>query len=112
MLASLACAIHCSVLPVALAMGSLSGLVWLENPVVEVFFLIAAYLFAGWSIVPRYFRQRTQHLPIVLMCAGLLLLTIGMFNHVHDGHIRLLSVSGGLALIAAHYFNYRILHQR
>lgn len=110
-LASLACAIHCSVVPILLTLGSFTSLAWLETWWVEVLFLLTAYLFAGWSIIPRYIRQRQYFLPVALMIAGLVLLTTGLFNHVHDGHIRLVSVIGGCFLMAAHFFNYKFVHE-
>lgn len=110
-LASTACALHCSVLPVLLAMGGLGGFAWMEQTWVEILFLACAVVFAAWSILPAFLRDRSYYLPLIFMVLGLVLLMVGTLNHTHDGHIRLVSVFGGLALIIAHYLNYRHTHQ-
>ena len=118
--ASLACAIHCAVLTLAL---SLWPALWLRQRVigVEVRWLLwlewglagasvalaAAAAWHGW-------RRHRLALPPLLLAGGMLLLAIGMFTRLHvvPGWGTLVVVGGGACLVAGHWSNLRGAHRR
>jgi hypothetical protein len=105
--ASFACAVHCSIVPVLLAFSSLGMFAWLQEEWVEVLFLLSAFVFSFWSILPSFLKDKSQSKAFVFMLFGLLLLLFGYFTHLHDGSINAYSVSGGIALCLAHWLNYK-----
>ena len=105
--ASFACALHCSIVPVLLAFSSLGMFAWLQEEWVEVLFLISAFVFSFWSILPSFLKDKSQIKAFAFMLFGLMLLLIGYFTHLHDGSINGYSVVGGIALCFAHWLNYK-----
>jgi hypothetical protein len=118
--ASLACAIHCAVLTLAL---SLWPALWLRQRVagVEVRWLLwlewglaaASIPLAGAAAWYGWRRHRLA-VPPLLLAGGALLLAIGMFTRLHvvPGWGTLVVVAGGACLVAGHWSNLRGAHRR
>lgn len=119
---SLACAVHCALLPLAFAFlpglhlalrsiqhewhGLAMWLLWshqIEQAVASV-----VVLFASIVLGLAWLRHR-QWLPLKVAGAAAVLLLTGAFGHWHDGsnlHVAL-QVSGGLGIALAHVLNLR-----
>lgn len=101
------CALHCSALPVLLAMGMLSGLEWMESHWVEYAFFISAVSIAGYTILRSYWQHR-KPLALIVACSGFVLFLIGIVQHNH-AEIGLTTL-GGVLIAIAHIINWRIQH--
>jgi len=103
------CALHCSALPVLLAMGMLSGFEWMESHWVEYIFFISALGIAGYTIL-RSYRQHRKPLALIIASSGFVLFLIGIFQHNHT-EIGLTTL-GGLLIAVAHLVNWRMQSDR
>lgn len=110
--ASLLCALHCALLPVALALLPAAGLRlggWVD---IDQAFVVFAALLGGTTMTLGYRRHRAFRAWMLLM-AGLVLVGLGSFTPLHShglGHAALMTV-GGLALAGAHLLNLRLTHR-
>ena len=105
---ALLCAVHCSILPILLAMGSLSTLAWMQQEWVEMVFLIGAIVISSWSIVPNLIKNTAFWKPAIYLFAGLVVLIYSFLVHTHDGNIRYVSLLGGALVCVGHLINYRM----
>ncbi|HEY4556551.1 MAG TPA: MerC domain-containing protein [Lysobacter sp.] len=110
--ASLLCAIHCALLPIALALVPALGLGaggWVD---IDQGFVVFAGLLGVTTMTLGYRRHREFH-AWVLLAAGLVLVGLASFTSLHShslGHAVLMTI-GGLALAGAHLMNLRLTHR-
>ncbi len=107
--ASFLCAIHCAVLPFALATLPFVGLAFLADHRFERIFVLFACALASVVLV-RGFRRHRDPLPLRLAAAGVALLLLGimwMDGAALVAH-SVLVTCGGLLLASAHFVNLRI----
>ena len=102
--ASLACAIHCIALPIAIALLPVLGLAWLDNPWVDRVFLAAALVFAA-VVHPKGYKRHRRCLPVSLAACALIgiALTLSFWESApaHDYVVAF----GGLVLASSHFLN-------
>lgn len=101
------CALHCSALPVLLAMGMLSGFEWMESHWVEYAFFISAVSIAGYTILRSYMEHR-KPLALMIVCAGFVMFLAGIVQHNH-AEIGLTTL-GGVLIAIAHIINWKEQH--
>lgn len=102
--ASLACAIHCAVIPLFFTSLPLWGINLVTNEAVEYLMIGLAFLIGLLSFRHGFRLHHHKYLPVLLFTAGIGLL-IG--KEMVPGH-PLWMIMGGIALIvSAHYVNYR-----
>lgn len=106
MAGSILCAIHCSALPILLAMGSLSSVAWLDSHWVEYLFLGSALILAGWSLVGSY-SHHGKPWAIALAIIGFIVFFIGFAEHNHT-EIGLTTL-GGVLIALSHFVNWRMM---
>ncbi|GGK01292.1 MerC domain-containing protein [Luteimonas terricola] len=109
--ASFVCALHCALVPLALALMPTLGLSvggWVDiDQAVTVF----ATLLGTTTLAIGYRRHRVFH-AWMLLFPGLALVWIGAFSPLHDHgmlHAGLMTV-GGLMIAGAHLLNLRLTH--
>jgi hypothetical protein len=107
----LLCAIHCALLPLALALLPalalrVGGLIDLD----QAFVVFATVLGLG-TLSLGYRRHRTFH-AWALLLPGLALVWAGAFTPLHDHSTfhALVMTAGGVLLAAAHLLNLRLTH--
>ena len=109
--ASFLCAIHCALLPLALALLPALGLGvggWIDF---DQGFVVFATLLGLTTLTLGYRRHRGFHAWLLLV-PGLALVWAGAFTPLHDhglAHAAIMTV-GGLLLAAAHLVNLRLTH--
>ena len=109
--ASFLCAIHCALLPVALALLPSLGLGlggWIDF---DQAFVIFATLLGATTLTLGYRRHR-EFRAWALLVPGLALVWLASFTALHShtaGHAALMVV-GGLLLAGAHLLNLRLSH--
>ncbi len=104
--ASMLCAVHCMALPVLLAIGALSGLAWLEHPMVETVFIGLSFLIATWSLTRGYLSQHRHFTAIRMVVIGFVLLLLSRF--VENEWEAILAGLGGVTIASAHWLNWRL----
>jgi hypothetical protein len=104
------CAIHCALLPLALALLPVLGLGWLSSPGFEVGFVLFATALATTSLWHGYRHHRAYH-AFLWLVPGLVLLYGGVFvPALHESallHAITMSVGGSLVALA-HLANMRL----
>lgn len=109
--ASFLCAIHCALLPLALALLPALGLKvggWID---IDQAFVIFATLLGATTLTLGWRRHRVFR-AWMLLVPGLVLVWGGAFTPLHDHGVlhALVMTAGGLLLAAAHLVNLRLTH--
>ena len=102
-MASLLCAVHCSVIPLALAYGALGGLYWMTNPVVEVVFIVSALIFAFFSASRSLHKHAHARHAMVFMILGFAMI-IGS-HYLFHAYEMLFATIGGISIASGHFIN-------
>jgi len=102
--ASVACAIHCAVLPLLLSSLPILGFDIIRNAFFEYLMIGLAFLIGTYSLSHGYRKQHHRVLPLALFSAGIVLLVLKQVYH--DYHIWFL-LPAVLAIVSAHFFNFR-----
>jgi hypothetical protein len=106
MTASLACAIHCAVVPVALAALPALGLAWLDSPWVDWSMVVLAMAIALRAHRGGYHLHR-RCLPAVVAFLGVLTIvaTICLLKGSASHHY--IQASGAVMIAGSHLLNHR-----
>jgi hypothetical protein len=108
--ASLACAIHCVLLPVIFTTVTLFGIEILENPYLEVLTLLVSMSVGGWAIWRGYSKHHHQKQLVIYFFIGLILMTAGNFVAYMPAEM-VLKIIGAVLIITAHVRNWRACEQ-
>ena len=104
--ASLTCAVHCSVLPLAIAYGLLSSSFLAGHGLIEMIFIVLSVGIAIYTLWGSFQTRHRNPLPLFLFSTGMLAIVIGLINH---GTIEiLLATTGGILIAASHLFNIKL----
>ena len=106
--ASLACAIHCAVLPLFVASLPLFGINIIENHAFEFGMIALAFVIGIYALWHGYRRHHHSVLPMILFSIGIGSLILKQV--FHDYH-HILLIPGVLFIVGGHYFNYRLCRQ-
>ena len=102
--ASLACAIHCALLPLFLSSLPLFGMNIIDNPGFEVGMIVLAFCVGTYSLYHGYKKHHHSLLPISLFTAGILLLVLKQFFIQYETWLLIPAV---VLIITAHLINYK-----
>jgi len=103
--ASVACAIHCAVLPLILSSLPLFGINIIENQGFEFLMIALAFVVGVYSLYQGRKKHHHSYYPMVLFAAGIGLLFIKSLLHSHSLMLLLPAVS---LVVIAHYLNYKL----
>ncbi|HTL08326.1 MAG TPA: MerC domain-containing protein [Chitinophagaceae bacterium] len=101
---SLACAIHCAVLPLLLTSLPVFGFDIIQNSLFEYSMILLAFAVGVYALSHGFRKHHQRLLPLTVFSIGILLLLAKQVWH--SLHIWLL-VPAVVAIIVAHYLNYR-----
>ena len=101
---SLACAIHCAVLPLVLTSLPVFGVNIIENIRFEYFMIVLAAAIGSYSLYHGYKKHHHSLMPLLVFGAGMILLVLKQLYH--DYELWLLPVAV-LLIISAHIINYK-----
>jgi len=102
--ASIACAIHCAVLPLLLTSLPILGVNIINNIGFEIFMIVLAMGVGLYSLNHGFKRHHHQKLPMVIFIGGMIFLLLKQVLHAYQLWLLIPGVS---MIIAAHYLNYR-----
>ena len=102
--ASLACAIHCAVLPLVLTSLPLFGINIVNNKAFEYFMIALAFVIGSYALWHGYKRHHHRIMPFFLFTAGMLLLLAKQYWHQYELLILPFAV---LFIVSAHIINFR-----
>ena len=106
---SLACAIHCIVLPLLLTSLPLFGINIIHNGYFEWGMIILAFAVGVYALVHGYKTHHKNVLPVFLFTGGFLLLISKQFFIPVEGYFIVPAV---ILIVSAHYLNYRLCTKR
>jgi hypothetical protein len=102
--ASLACAIHCALLPLFLSSLPLFGINIINNDFFEAGMIILAFLIGSYSLYHGYRKHHHSFLPLVLFLTGFVFLVVKEFVIDYETWLLIPAVT---LIISAHLVNYR-----
>jgi hypothetical protein len=102
--ASIACAIHCALLPLVMTSLPILGINIINNYWFEFFMIILALLIGIYSLSHGFKKHHHKKLPMMIFCAGIAMMFLKQV--FHTSQIWFL-IPGMLLIITAHYVNYR-----
>jgi MerC mercury resistance protein len=103
--ASVACAIHCAVLPVVLTSLPVFGFDIIQNVFFEYGMILMAFIVGAYALSHGFRKHHHRLLPLTIFSIGILFLLAKQIWHTL--HLWLL-VPAVIAIIGAHYLNYRL----
>jgi MerC mercury resistance protein len=104
-LSSLACAIHCAVLPLLVASLPIFGFNIIHNRAFELIMILIALSIGSISLVHGYRKHHNRLLPIVFFCFGFVLLIAKQYWHEHEMKLLPFAV---ICICIAHLTNLRL----
>jgi hypothetical protein len=105
--ASLICAIHCALMPLLVTSLPLFGVNLIENIWVEISLLVFAFIVGFYSLWHGYRKHHHRIVTLFIFSAGITLFVVHQFVEVPYYGITLI-LPGVIAVLTAHYLNYRL----
>jgi hypothetical protein len=102
--ASIACAIHCALLPLVLTSLPILGFNIINNLLFEVFMIVLAMTIGVYSLMHGFKKHHHTLLPIFLFSVGMILLILKQVFHIYQIWFLLPAV---ILIVTAHYINYK-----
>ena len=102
--ASLACAIHCAVLPLILTSLPILGINIIENEAFEYFMIFLAFAIGVYSLRHGYKKHHHSPIPVIIFSIGMSGLVAKQIWHKYQLWILPFAV---LLIVTAHLINFR-----
>ena len=106
--ASVACAIHCAVLPLLLSSLPFLGVDIIQNDFFEYGMIVLTFAIGTYALSHGYRMHHHRPLPLIIFTVGILFLIAKQVWH--SDHIWFL-VPAVTAIVSAHYLNFRYCRQ-
>ena len=107
--ASLACAIHCALLPIFFTSLPLFGINIIENPVFEIIMVVIAFVIGIYSLYHGYKKHHHRFLPMIVFTIGFIFLLLKLYFTKYENWLLFPAVTG---IISAHLINFRACKMR
>lgn len=105
---SLACAVHCAILPLIASSLPLFGINIIHNIFFEWGMIALAFFVGVYSLAHGYITHHRSFYPILLFNAGFVFLITKQIFHDYENYLLIPAV---IFIVSAHYLNYRLCHQ-
>jgi hypothetical protein len=102
--ASVACAIHCAILPLFISALPLFGINIIHNLAFEAGMVFLSFCIGAWSFYHGYRRHHHSWLPFILFGTGIMLLVLKLFFIHYETWLLIPAV---ILIVLAHFINYR-----
>jgi hypothetical protein len=101
---SLACAVHCALLPLFLTSFPLFGINIIHNPFFEAGMILLALCIGSYSLYHGYKKHHHRWLPLIVFLAGFVFLVMKQFFVEYETWLLVPAV---IFIISAHLLNFR-----
>ncbi len=101
---SVACAIHCAILPLLLTSLPIFGINIIENVLLEYVMILIAFVIGMYSLWHGYRKHHHNYLPAIVFCVGIILLIAKQIWHNYQLWLLPFAV---VFIVSAHVINYR-----
>jgi hypothetical protein len=105
---SLLCAIHCAVLPLAVASLPVFGFNIIDNVRFEYGMISLAFAIGSWALWHGFHKHHRCSLPWLLFTAGMILLLAKQLWHEYQFRLLPFAV---ILIVTAHFLNYRFCRE-
>lgn len=105
---SIACAIHCAILPVLVTSLSVFGINIIHNLVFEWGMIALAFFVGAYSLFHGFIRHHRSWFPIIIFSVGFVFLVLKQAFPYYEV---LLLVVAVIFIISAHFLNYKRCHR-
>ncbi len=102
--ASLACAIHCALLPLLFTSLPVFGINIIENTYFEVIMVLLAFAVGSYSLYHGFKKHHHSALPIIVFSIGFAFLILKLFLVAYESWLLVPAVVG---IAGAHLINYK-----
>lgn len=102
--ASLACAIHCALLPLFLSSLPLFGINIIHNTGFEIGMIVLAFCIGSYSLYHGYKKHHHSWMPLLLFIAGFIFLVVKQFFVHYETWLLAPAV---IFIVTAHLINYK-----
>ena len=102
--ASIACAIHCALLPLVLTSLPILGFNIINNVFFEILMIVVAMALGIYSLMHGYKKHHHTLVPIALFSLGMIILILKQFFHPYQLWFL---IPGVFLIITAHFLNYQ-----
>ena len=103
--ATVACAIHCALLPLFLSTLPLFGINILDNIYFEAGMMLIALLIGGLTLFHGYRKHQHRFTPLILFITGMFFL---IFKHFFADTVIWLIIPSSMLILLAYYLNWRL----
>ena len=104
---SIACAIHCALLPIVVSSLPIFGINIIHNLFFEWGMIALAFVVGSYSLFHGYIKHHRTLTPVMIFTAGFIFLVLKQF--FADFEYLFLAIAV-ILIIAAHFYNYRLCH--
>ncbi|MCZ2223622.1 MAG: MerC domain-containing protein [Chitinophagales bacterium] len=101
---SIACAIHCAILPLIMTSLPLFGINIIDNDWFEYSMILLAFVVGTYSLYHGYKKHHHSFLPIIIFTLGITLLVVKQIWH--ELHLWFL-IPAVIFIVTAHVINFR-----
>ena len=101
---SVACAIHCAVLPLLISSLPLFGINIIDNVYFEYFMIVSAFVIGIYSLYHGYKKHHHSYFPLIVFSIGFILLFAKQVWHKQQVWLLIPAV---ILIITAHFINFR-----
>jgi len=105
---SIACAIHCAVLPVLLTSLPVFGINIIHNNLFEWSMIFVAFSVGVLSLFRGFIKYHGSYASIAIFSVGFIFLVLKQFFPLFETLFLSIAV---LLIVYAHYMNYRLTHE-
>jgi len=102
---SVACAIHCAVLPLILSSLPLFGINIIENQGIELLMIGLAFVVGVYSLYHGQKKHHHSYTPLLIFALGMVLMVV---KSISQSHALWLLIPAVTAVITAHFLNYTL----
>lgn len=105
---SVACAIHCALLPIIMSTLPVFGINIIHNSFFEWGMIALAFLVGSYSLFHGYIKHHRSFAPILIFSTGFIFLVLKQFFVEFEYSFLAIAVT---LIISAHFYNYRLCQQ-
>jgi MerC mercury resistance protein len=105
---SIACAIHCALLPVLITSLPLFGIDIIHNLFFEWSMIVLAFAVGIYALLHGYIKHHQAVAPLAIFTIGFILLLLKQVFHQQEF---LFLTPAVVCIIGAHYYNYTLCHK-